>query len=157
MSGASSPSPACGRGAGERATPALPEARIRNRALRHAKLLRGKLTDAEHKLWFQLRARRFLDLKFKRQKPVGPYIVDFVCLEHGLVIELDGGQHVERQTRDEQRSAYLAERGFRVLRFWNDDVLKQTDSVLEAIRLAIAGTDPSPPTPLPQAGEGNRS
>ncbi|MGH8447220.1 MAG: endonuclease domain-containing protein, partial [Solimonas sp.] len=84
--------------------------------MRHAKGLRGKLTDAEQKLWYQLRAHRFLGLKFKRQKPVGPYIVDFACPERGLVIELDGGQHAERKAQDDRRSAYLAERGFTVLR-----------------------------------------
>jgi very-short-patch-repair endonuclease len=96
-----------------------------------------------------------LGLKFKRQHPVGPYIVDFICLAHRLVVEADGGQHADRG-QDRVRDAFLAERGLRVLRFWNDDILKDTESVLEAIRLAV-GEAPSPLTPLPQAGEGNRN
>ena len=88
-----------------------------------AKLLRKKMTDAELHLWYHLRGHRFLGLKFKRQKPIGPYIVDFVCLEKDLVIELDGGQHSEAIAYDDIRSAWLASQGLRVLRFWNHEVL----------------------------------
>lgn len=147
------PSPASGRGVGERAAP---QARKAKRvALGRAKALRGEQTDAEQRLWHQLRAGRFLGLKFKRQHPVGPYIIDFVCLSRGLAVEADGGQH-NGSERDRVRDAFLAANGLRVLRFWNDDILKSTESVLEAIRLA-AGEAPSPPTPLPQAVEGSRS
>ncbi|MES2883993.1 MAG: endonuclease domain-containing protein [Pseudomonadota bacterium] len=123
--------------------------------LQRAKQLRLDQTDAEARLWYHLRAHRFLGLKFKRQKPVGPYIVDFICLEHGLAIEVDGGQHNEDQAYDQRRSRYLAAEGLRVLRFWNDEVLRDTDAVLEQIRLVIESEAPSPLTPLPQAGEGN--
>ncbi|HET8882017.1 MAG TPA: endonuclease domain-containing protein, partial [Solimonas sp.] len=104
-------------------------------ALSRAKALRTTQTDAEQRLWYHLRAGRFLGLKFKRQHPVAPYIVDFVCLSHGLVIEADGGQH-NASRHDAERDAVLVSQGFRVLRFWNDDILKDTKSVLEAIRLA---------------------
>jgi len=103
---------------------------------KNAKHLRSHMTDAETRLWYHLRSHRFLGLKFKRQKPIGPYIVDFVCLEHCLVIELDGSQHLQNE-RDQQRDHLLQEYGYRVLRFWNHDVLTNTDAVLEAIRLAV--------------------
>ncbi|WP_370305921.1 endonuclease domain-containing protein [Sinimarinibacterium flocculans] len=149
------PSPTGGRGAGERVV--RPSRRYRTRAshVERAKKLRSNQTDAEQTLWYHLRAHRFFGLKFKRQVPIGGYIVDFACLEHGLVIEVDGGQHLEQAHGDKLRSAFLKKEGFHVLRFWNDEVLKQTEAVLEAIRLHLQL--PSPLPPLPQAGEGNRS
>ena len=78
-----------------------------------------------------------MGLKFKRQKPIGRYIVDFVCLEHFRVIELDGGQHMEQAGRDRERDEYLVARGYRVLRFWNHQVLGQMEAVLERIRLEV--------------------
>lgn len=123
--------------------------------LQHAKQLRLHQTDAEARLWYHLRAHRFLGLKFKRQKPIGPYIVDFICLERVLVIEVDGGQHNQDQAYDQERSQYLATQGLRVLRFWNDEVLRDTEAVLEQIRAVIESEAPSPLAPLPQAGEGN--
>ncbi|MEE1947895.1 endonuclease domain-containing protein [Pseudomonas alcaligenes] len=111
----------------------------------NAKSLRTQMTDAETRLWCHLRAHRFMGLKFKRQKPIGRYIVDFVCLELFLVIELDGGQHMEQADRDRERDDYLAARGYRVLRFWNHQVLGEMEAVLERIRLEI---DPLP-SPLP--------
>lgn len=118
------------------------------------KTLRSRQTDAEQKLWYRLRAKRFLGLKFKRQYPLGPFIVDFVCLARGLAIEIDGGQHQEQQDEDARRTRYLNQHGLRVLRYWNDDVLNRTDAVLEHLRLCLAET-PSPPAPLPHAGEGS--
>jgi len=117
----------------------------------NARYLRSHMTDAENKLWYHLRSHRFGNLKFKRQKPIGAYIVDFVCMQQRLIIEVDGSQHLQSET-DKQRDAWLAEQGFRVLRFWNNDVLLNLDSVLEAIYQEVF---PSPLTPLPQAGEGN--
>ena len=118
--------------------------------LKNAKSLRSGQTDAETKLWVHLRAHRFFGLKFKRQKPIGTFIVDFVCLEQKLIIELDGSQHADKVDYDEQRTKYLENEGYKVLRFWNNQVLQEMESVLEAIRLEIALS----PTPLPQAGEG---
>ncbi len=117
-----------------------------------AKTLRTNQTDAEKALWYHLRAHRFMGLKFKRQKPISGYIVDFVCWEQKVVIELDGGQHAEQIEYDIRRTQYLEGEGYRVLRFWNNQVLDELESVLEAIRLEIALS----PTPLPQAGEGNQ-
>ena len=125
---------------------------------KQAERLRKSQTDAELRLWYQLRAHRFLGLKFKRQKPFGPYIADFVCLEHRLVIEVDGSQHNDQRLEsDHMRDRWLEEQGLTVLRFWNDEVLRDTDAVLERIRQAVESEGPSPPTPLPQAGEGSTS
>jgi len=105
--------------------------------LSNAKALRQHQTDAEQKLWFHLRGKRFGGVKFKRQKPIGPYIVDFVAVNEKLVIELDGGQHQERMAHDQTRTRYLESCGYRVLRFWNNDCLAQTEAVMEQIRTAL--------------------
>ncbi|HET8747448.1 MAG TPA: endonuclease domain-containing protein, partial [Ramlibacter sp.] len=85
-------------------------------------------------LWYRLRNRQLLDLKFRRQRPIGKYIADFACLEIGLVIELDGGQHASELAYDEQRQRDMQALGFRTLRFWNNEVLTQTEAVMEKIR-----------------------
>jgi len=119
-----------------------------------ARALRREMTEAERCLWQRLRAHRFMGLKFRRQKPLGRYIADFVCFEIGLVVELDGGQHSEQLAYDQRRDAWLRSRGFEVLRFWNHEVLQYTDVVLEQLRLWVEQKRPSPPAPLPRAGEG---
>jgi len=108
----------------------------------HAKRLRTDSTDAERLLWSRLRAHRLFGLKFKRQQPIGRYIVDLVCFDAKLVIELDGGQHADAVDTDATRDAWLNSQGFRVLRFWNNDVLSNLDGVLAA----IAGHLPPSPT-----------
>lgn len=129
--------------------------------LSKAKKLRMAMTDAERRLWYRLRAHRFCGIKFKRQVPIGKYIVDFACLERKLIIEVDGGQHNE--ARDGVRSASLEQQGFRLVRFWNNDVLRNTTAVLETIAAAIGPVSPSPGTslrdvpPSPKAGEGETS
>lgn len=97
-----------------------------------ARQLRRASTDAERHLWRHLRYRNLADYKFRRQYPVAGYIVDFVCLSAMLVIEIDGGQHMDAVEYDAARTRKLEARGFRVLRFWNDDVLLRTEDVLEA-------------------------
>jgi very-short-patch-repair endonuclease len=99
----------------------------------NAQTLRKKSTDAERLLWKHLRMRQLGAYKFRRQQPIGNYIVDFICLEKKLIIELDGGQHTEQVKYDEKRSAWLRGRGYRVLRYWNHDVLKSTDIVMANI------------------------
>jgi len=101
-----------------------------------ARDLRKNSTDAERYLWYHLRANR-LGFKFKRQVPIGVYIVDFVCLEKRLIIELDGGQHMDNQTYDTKRTDWLIAHGFKVLRFWNNEVFQQTSSILEVIMTAL--------------------
>ncbi len=129
-----------------------PLSRTRERARVRAAALRKTPTDAEALLWYYLRDRRFDDHKFRRQRPIGPYFADFACLDAKLVIELDGGQHVEAAAYDNDRTRFIEGHGFRVLRFWNNDVLTQTPVVLEQILLALQGLPH--PSPLPQAGEG---
>jgi len=99
-----------------------------------AKQLRLNTTDAESILWYNLRNRRFLGNKFRRQMPVGKYIVDFVCLEKMLIIELDGGQHAEAVEYDLMRTKALNKRGYKVIRFWNDEVLTNLYGVLHNIK-----------------------
>ncbi|QSB01070.1 endonuclease domain-containing protein [Methylomonas sp. EFPC1] len=102
-----------------------------------ARSLRKNQTDAERVIWQQLRNRQLLGCKFRRQQVIGPFIVDFVCLEPKLVIEVDGGQHAEQQEYDQNRSHYLQRLGYRVLRFWNHEVLQNRLAVMEVIRLAV--------------------
>jgi very-short-patch-repair endonuclease len=107
--------------------------------------LRAQMTDAEVRLWSRLRGKQIGGHRFRRQVPVGPYIVDFACVNAQLIVEVDGSQHLTLKG-DENRTALLESRGFRVLRFWNNDVLQRTDDVLETIRVALlqAPTLPSP-------------
>jgi very-short-patch-repair endonuclease len=104
-----------------------------HRLLNPAKRLRTNSTDAERLLWSRLRAHRLQGFKFKRQQPLGNYVVDFVCFEAHLVIELDGGQHLLAKEEDKARDAWLASMGFRVLRFWNNEVLENLEGVLTRI------------------------
>ena len=102
-----------------------------------ARKLRQTSAVPEVKLWQYLRDRRLMGLKFRRQYPIGPYVVDFVCLSHKLVIELDGGQHAVKVSYDNKRTEYLEHFGFRVLRFWNTDVFLRFEEMLEQVRLCL--------------------
>ena len=102
-----------------------------------ARELRRQSTDAERLLWSRLRDRRLMGLKFKRQYPIGRCIVDFVCKERNLVIEIDGGHHQEQRESDQSRTEWLGSRGFEVVRYWNNQVLEDIDSVLESIRMTL--------------------
>ncbi len=104
-----------------------------------AKRLRRNPTTAERFLWERLRAKRLSGYKFRRQSVIGPYIVDFVCLRQKLVIELDGSQHDFSRDHDGRRSAWLERQGFRVVRFWNQDVETRTDDVVRVILTHLAG------------------
>lgn len=103
----------------------------------NARALRARQTDAELRIWYHLRARRFMGLKFRRQVPMGRYIVDFLCHECRLIVELDGGQHAEQIEADRVRDAWLESQGYRVVRFWNHEVWQELDAVLEQLRLAV--------------------
>jgi very-short-patch-repair endonuclease len=98
------------------------------------KALRNRPTDAEQLLWKHLRLKQMEGLKFRRQQPIDNYIVDFVCLEKRIVIEVDGGQHATQKDDDVVRDKYLRQQGFHVLRFWNNEVLQNINGVLEIIR-----------------------
>jgi very-short-patch-repair endonuclease len=121
--------------------------------LNNAKSLRSNQTDTEQKLWYHLRAHRFMGRKFKRQKPIGRYVVDFVCVEEKLIIELDGGQHAENVEYDRVRDSWLRSEGYTVLRFWNNEMMNEMEGVLERIRLALIQETLSP-SPSPVSGRG---
>ena len=107
-----------------------------------ARELRCNSTDAERRLWYLLRGRRLEGYKFRRQFVVGRYVADFVCVEARLVVELDGGQHSERTVQDEERARFLEAQGFRVRRFWNDEVLAETEAVLTVILRDLQSPSP---------------
>jgi very-short-patch-repair endonuclease len=116
--------------------------------------LRNNATDAERTLWQQLRNKQVGGCKFRRQHPCGNYILDFVCLERRVVVEVDGSQHFEAAGYDNARTLFLRSARFGVLRFWNNQVFRELDGVLEIIRRELANrTTPSPPNP-PLEGEG---
>ena len=119
-----------------------------------ARRLRRSPTDAERKLWHALRRRQAGGWKFRRQHPFDSYVLDFVCLEAKLVVEVDGGQHGDSSTRDDARSAVLEMAGFRVLRFWNHDVLRDPGAVTDSIWDALQARAPHPHPSLPPEGEG---
>jgi len=126
-----------------------------NKKIRSGKLqrvLRSNMSDAEQALWHLLRCRQISGLKFRRQHPFGDYILDFVCLENKLVIEVDGGQHGQQAGDDENRTQKLHAAGFRVLRFWNNEVLKEIESVKEKIWMAAQELQSHPPPNLPLEG-----
>ena len=94
------------------------------------------MTDAERRLWSLLRDRRLNGHKFRRQHPLGPYVLDFACLEHMLAVEVDGGQHAENE-HDRERTAWLEAQGWRVVRFWNNDVLSNAEGVVARLIEAL--------------------
>src|SRR5258706_8084723 len=119
---------------------------------RRARSLRCQATNAERYLWRYLRWRQVADFRFRRQVPVAGYIADFACLRAKVVVELDGGQHVERRRLDEMRDRRIEAKGFKILRFWDNEVFQRPESVLEEIALAL---NSSPTLTLPRvAGEG---
>jgi very-short-patch-repair endonuclease len=127
-----------------------------------ARCLRANQTDVEKRLWARLRNRGLLGLKFRRQVPLGDFVADFVCADHALVVELDGGQHASSEISDDRRTAWLEARGWQVVRFWNNEVYENFDGVLTVIA-RTCGLNPDEaqpalarrphPNPLPQ-GEG---
>ncbi len=120
---------------------------LRDRARR----LRRDQSEAERRLWARLRARHLCGAKFRRQHPIGRFIADFCCVERPLVVELDGGQHALQAEADQRRSAFLARRGYRVLRFWDNEVMENMEAVLQQIVEALR--DPHP-YPLPDRARG---
>ncbi len=154
------PSPARGRGSHLQPSPRAGEGAARSAAgegtlRKRAKDMRSHMTDAEMKLWQALRAKRFEGYKFKRQVPIGNYIVDFACLSHRLVIEVDGSQHDDNDY-DRRRDAWLQAQGFTVQRFWNIDILQAMDGtlirILDTLRNSPLPAAARPPSPA--RGEG---
>ena len=112
----------------------------------NARALRRNMTDAERRLWAILRGRHLSGWKFRRQHPVGPYILDFACLSHLVAVEVDGGQHADNED-DQKRSHWLEAEGWQVLRFWNNDVLTNRAGVAQSIHDVLAAANPHPPIP----------
>src|SRR3954462_7838610 len=119
--------------------------RFRERPTLRAQELRSNASDAEKRLWRRLSRRQLGGFKFSRQMPVGPFICDFMCREARLVVELDGGQHERAMEKDFRRTQFIESEGYRVLRFWNNDVFGNMDGVLQTIVAAL--TAPPPPAP----------
>jgi very-short-patch-repair endonuclease len=127
--------------------------RFRERPTLRAQELRNNATDAEKRLWRRLSRRQLGGYKFSRQMPVGPFICDFMCREAGLVVELDGGQHDRDVQKDLRRARFIEGEGYRVLRFWNNDVFGNMDGVLQTIAAALTA---SPPPAPPASGRGGK-
>ncbi len=119
-----------------------------------ARKLRRSSTDVERKLWHRIRDKQVEGFRFRRQRPVGRFIVDFICLDARLIVELNGGQHAENVAHDKKRTAFLESLGYRVLRFWNSEVIENIEGVLERLREALLLTRLDPTLTLPLAGEG---
>ena len=121
--------------------------RASNNLLTRARALRREGSDAENVLWRHLRARRLMGYKFRRQMVIRPYIVDFVCLEVGLIIEADGCQHSYKVVYDARRTAMFEGMGYRVMRYWTHEILRELETVLEKIRAALMETPSPQPSP----------
>jgi len=106
--------------------------------LTRARLLRKNQTEAEKLLWWKLRSHQLEGHKFKRQVPIGPYIVDFQCMSAMLIVEIDGGHHADRKQSDEKRTRFLERKGYTVVRFWNNEVLTNIEGVLSALTLTLS-------------------
>ncbi|WP_328805526.1 DUF559 domain-containing protein [Sphingomonas albertensis] len=127
-----------------------------DRPTERARDLRNEATNAEQMLWRQLKGSRLQDLKFSRQMPIAGYFADFVCRSHKLIVELDGSQHVEAQPHDDVRTKQLEATGYRVIRFWNNDLTSNMPGVLETILSAAIATERVPtPQPPPASGRGS--
>ena len=122
-----------------------------------AKALRREMTNAEMRMWYHLRAGRFEGWKFRRQVPMGPFVVDFLCERALLIVEIDGGQHAERIDADRERTMWLEQQGYRVLRFWNNDVLGNMNGVLETLSPALSQGRGSESTLSPALSQGRGS
>ena len=118
---------------------------------KNARLLRKNLTDAERRLWQKLKRRQIANVKFRRQQPIGSFIVDFVCFEPRVIVEVDGGQHAEKVADDERRTRWLEAQGYRVLRFWNNDVLANVGEVTQVIFDTVEQSPPPIPS-FPREG-----
>lgn len=110
-----------------------------------ARKLRNNMTEAEKYIWYMLRSKNLNGQKFRRQQPIGTYIVDFVCLEKKLIIEIDGGQHDSDRQEDKARDEWLTREGYKVLRFWNNEVMENRVAILEKINECLSPSpNPSP-------------
>jgi len=123
-------------------------------ALSTARRLRSCMTEAEKAFWLQLRDRRFTGFKFRRQFPVGPYFADFLCWQVKLIIELDGGQHAEQVVYDRQRTRFLEQQVFTVIRFWNNEISQNWEGVAQIILQHLQSCPSPQPSPRGIGGKG---
>jgi very-short-patch-repair endonuclease len=128
--------------------------RISPNHVEFSRTLRTSATDAERKLWRYLRDSQLNGARFRRQHPEGIYVLDFACVQQHLAVELDGGQHADDVARDERRTAFLETQGWRVQRFWNNDVMGNIEGVLTVIAEALVAGNRPPSQPSPWEGEG---
>lgn len=124
------------------------------RIVAKARKLRRNSTDVERRLWHRIRDKQIDEFRFRRQRPIGRYIVDFICLEAKLIVELDGGQHATSDEYDKSRTAFLESLGYRVVRFWNNEVTENMDGVLQRLHENLLRSRTNPTLTLPLAGEG---
>ncbi len=115
----------------------MPPKRAKSKTYERARALRKELTPAERKLWSVLRGNKLKGVSFRRQHAIGNYIVDFISIKKKLIVELDGSQHLEQTEYDEERTRYLESQGYRVVRFWNNQVEKEMDDVVRAIEVLL--------------------
>ena len=106
---------------------------MKNANINHVRVLRQNTTDAEKHSWYFLRAKRLNGYKFRRQHLIQPYIVDFICLSKKIIIECDGSQHLDQQSYDKKRDEFISSKGYKIIRFWNNHILKETPIVLDMI------------------------
>ena len=131
----------------------MDKTRVNPTTKQRSRTLRSSMTDAEQRMWSILRKRQMDGYKFRRQHPLGSFILDFVCLEAKLIIEVDGGQHAEQQDYDQRRTQWLKTQGYHVMRFWNNEVLNDIEAVKEAIWRKLCSLYPHPNLP-PDRGKG---
>jgi len=122
-----------------------------------ARSLRKNMTDSERWLWAELRNRRFSGFRFRRQMPIGPYIADFACLNPRFIIELDGGHHAGQQTSDAERTLFLESQGFYVVRFWNDEIMRDWETISDWLWEVMSYPPPGLTATLPHKGGGKRT
>ena len=146
-----SPPPPRGRGPIGSETRRQQHMRLTTTQRERSRELRSNMTDAERRLWSALRGKQLEGMRFRRQFPIGRYIADFVCLDERLIVEVDGGQHDEQRRYDGMREQWLMSRGFRVVRFWNNDVMTNLEGVVQAI-LDVAARPHPHPDPPPSRG-----
>ena len=124
------------------------------RIVARARKLRRNSTEVERKLWHRIRDKQIEEFRFRRQRPIGKYIVDFICLDAKLIVELDGGQHATSDEYDKSRTAFLESLGYRVVRFWDNEVIENMDGVLRRLHENLLRSRANPTLTLPLAGEG---
>jgi very-short-patch-repair endonuclease len=122
-----------------------------------ARTLRQNMTEAERRVWQVLRSQQMKGFKFRRQVPIGRYIADFVCHEARLIVEIDGGQHDRSSPREAERTGFLQNQGYRIVRFWNNEILANLEGVHQTIADELGRITPTQPSPIKGEGYGTET